>query len=265
MLLNFAMGGAGGGGTMAADSFFPKNGTNYMWEQVMETDWVRVHALDNGGGGGGSGTCNGEVCCAESCGAQCGGTGCGELPGGASNCCTGTIQSSGVSCDDDVNPSNAPCIKTGGGGGGSTLLNNSTFSGSLSGWTTNLVSGSLTWWDYEGGIARADMVSVAANRWDNRIYQDVNVTAGKTYTASVKLRHAGTGSEPVYLVVEKNGSPWTKHIDRTITLTSTTWGTHTGTFTAPVSEQVRVQMMLGHADAGVRIDDFKFCEGTSCN
>ncbi len=37
------------------------------------------------------------VCCAEGCGA-CGGSGCGSLPGGTSNCCTGTILSSGNPC-----------------------------------------------------------------------------------------------------------------------------------------------------------------------
>ena len=38
-----------------------------------------------------------EVCCAEGCGA-CGGSGCGSLPGGTSNCCTGTILSGGDPC-----------------------------------------------------------------------------------------------------------------------------------------------------------------------
>ena len=111
---------------------------------------------------------------------------------------------------------------------------------------------------------KGDLTAAGANRWDSRIYQDLNVTAGQSYTASVRLRHVNTGSETVHLVVEKNGSPYTKHIDKSITLTNSTWGTHTGTFTAPVSEQVRVQVMLGNVNAGVRIDDFKFCEGSSC-
>jgi hypothetical protein len=38
-----------------------------------------------------------DVCCAEPCDA-CGGSGCGSLPGGANNCCTGTILSSGRLC-----------------------------------------------------------------------------------------------------------------------------------------------------------------------
>ncbi|MBN2802347.1 MAG: hypothetical protein JXR91_04560 [Deltaproteobacteria bacterium] len=45
------------------------------------------------------------VCCALSCG-TCGGAGCAQLPGGAENCCAGTIIDNGILCDN----SNAPCI-----------------------------------------------------------------------------------------------------------------------------------------------------------
>lgn len=38
-----------------------------------------------------------SYCCAASCGG-CGGSGCKNLPGGAENCCTGNIKSSGVLC-----------------------------------------------------------------------------------------------------------------------------------------------------------------------
>jgi hypothetical protein len=47
-----------------------------------------------------------EVCCAEVCG-SCGGPGCNMLPGGSSNCCTGTIlQSSRVCASQGVS---SPC------------------------------------------------------------------------------------------------------------------------------------------------------------
>jgi beta-glucanase (GH16 family) len=46
LLLNYAMGGAGGGGSRVADSNFPSNGTNYTAQQRMTIDWVRVSALD---------------------------------------------------------------------------------------------------------------------------------------------------------------------------------------------------------------------------
>lgn len=46
------------------------------------------------------------VCCANSCG-SCGGSGCGSLPGGGGNCCTGAILDSGRWClSGDVS---APC------------------------------------------------------------------------------------------------------------------------------------------------------------
>jgi beta-glucanase (GH16 family) len=115
ILLNLAMGGAGGGSANAADSYFPKNGASYMWEQVMEIDYVRVDKLENsGGGGGGGGTnCAGTICCSNSCvnssGAkQCGGTGCGSLPGGSAACCSSGVTAGNVTCN--ATRSNAPCI-----------------------------------------------------------------------------------------------------------------------------------------------------------
>ena len=59
---------------------------------------------------GGDPTCatgipSGNVCCAASCG-ECGGSGCGSRPGGASNCCSGAIRSSGRLCA-TVGP---PCV-----------------------------------------------------------------------------------------------------------------------------------------------------------
>mmetsp|Transcript_8696 Transcript_8696/g.12916 ORF Transcript_8696/g.12916 Transcript_8696/m.12916 type:complete len:323 (-) Transcript_8696:458-1426(-) len=47
-----------------------------------------------------------EICCASSCG-SCGGSGCADLPGGDSQCCTGAISNSGASCDMSFN---AACV-----------------------------------------------------------------------------------------------------------------------------------------------------------
>jgi len=44
-----------------------------------------------------TGLASGTACCALACG-KCGGPGCGGLPGGSAACCTGTINTSGVSC-----------------------------------------------------------------------------------------------------------------------------------------------------------------------
>eukprot|EP00565_Helicotheca_tamesis_P005063 CAMPEP_0185726972 /NCGR_PEP_ID=MMETSP1171-20130828/2787_1 /TAXON_ID=374046 /ORGANISM="Helicotheca tamensis, Strain CCMP826" /LENGTH=319 /DNA_ID=CAMNT_0028395423 /DNA_START=73 /DNA_END=1032 /DNA_ORIENTATION=+ len=46
-----------------------------------------------------------EVCCANSCG-SCGGSGCGSLPGGGSQCCTGPIIGDNNLCDNV----DAPCM-----------------------------------------------------------------------------------------------------------------------------------------------------------
>lgn len=52
-----------------------------------------------------NGILNGDICCMDTCG-SCGGSGCSSRNGGAEGCCTSTIRSSEVSCDD----SSAPCI-----------------------------------------------------------------------------------------------------------------------------------------------------------
>ena len=51
------------------------------------------------------GILSGKACCAASCG-KCGGTGCSQLPGGASNCCTGSIAAANKSCTKHP----APCV-----------------------------------------------------------------------------------------------------------------------------------------------------------
>lgn len=48
---------------------------------------------------------NGDVCCPLSCG-RCAGTGCGQLDGGADNCCGSKILDSGIFCD----VAGPPCI-----------------------------------------------------------------------------------------------------------------------------------------------------------
>jgi hypothetical protein len=118
---------------------------------------------------------------------------------------------------------------------------------------------------------------VSANRYDKRVYQDIAVTAGKQYELTVSIRHVGAGSEAPAIVVEKNSTPYTKYIDISLDgigtndigltgaanpmpITSTAWRTFTGRFTAPATEQIRVQVMLGLVDAGLRIDDFSLIE-----
>ena len=46
LLLNFAIGGAGGGALTSPDALFPSNGASYTPEQVLEVDYVEVVALD---------------------------------------------------------------------------------------------------------------------------------------------------------------------------------------------------------------------------
>lgn len=66
---------------------------------------------NNGGNGTGNsprGLCSGNVCCTASCG-RCGGSGCNRLPGGAANCCTSVIRSSGRVCTGNIG---APCVRS---------------------------------------------------------------------------------------------------------------------------------------------------------
>ena len=52
---------------------------------------------------------DGSVCCPSSCG-QCGGAGCGDFPGGATQCCYSVITLSGVICQTS---SDTACIVPG--------------------------------------------------------------------------------------------------------------------------------------------------------
>ena len=52
-----------------------------------------------------AGVGDGSICCLKSCG-HCGGNDCGTLPGGASGCCTSTIEKSNRTCSSSVS---APC------------------------------------------------------------------------------------------------------------------------------------------------------------
>jgi Zn-dependent metalloprotease len=149
------------------------------------------------------------------------------------------------------------------GGIGSERLANTTFAASLNGWTTQITApaaGAITWNAYNGGQCYANMTAKGTNRWDSRIYQDIDAKSGKTYTVSVDLRLSAAGSQTVYLVVEKNGTPYTKYIDKTITVTSANFTNFTGQFTAATAEQVRVQVMFGAANGNVRVDNFSMIE-----
>jgi hypothetical protein len=77
------------------------------------------------------------------------------------------------------------------------------------------------------------------------------IKVGTTCTFSVDLRLAAAGSATAYLVVEKITTLYTKHHDRTITLSSAAWNAYTGTFIASASEKVRVQLMMEAAEASI--------------
>jgi predicted acyltransferase (DUF342 family) len=142
-------------------------------------------------------------------------------------------------------------------------LTNTTFTTNLNGWTTQVAApacGTITWNAYNGGQVYCNMTAKGTNRWDSRIYQNVNVTTGKTYEVSADLRLSAAGNQTVYLVIEKNSAPNTKYVDRTIALTSATFATYTGQYTATASEQILVQVMLGATNGNVRVDNFSLIE-----
>jgi YbbR domain-containing protein len=121
------------------------------------------------------------------------------------------------------------------------------------------------------------MTALATNRYDARYYQDLNAVAGKTYKVTITLRHVGTGSVTPDIVVEKNATPYTKYVDISLNgvgtddvgltsaanpaaITNTTWRTFTGQYTATASEQIRVSLMLGKVNQGVRVGTFSMTE-----
>lgn len=94
----------------ADSSWSPSKRTYALFDNVVVMDTAaRDPAPDfcRDGTLGASGT----ICCGSSCNGKCGGDGCGGLPGGSAQCCTGTIKKSGKMCQsgDDV-----ACIMPGG-------------------------------------------------------------------------------------------------------------------------------------------------------
>lgn len=69
-----------------------------------------------------NGLIGGGVCCSTTCG-HCGGTTCGDEPGGAEHCCSGTIGRTNLSCNDHV----APCVLGGGAGVTSKIISHASF------------------------------------------------------------------------------------------------------------------------------------------
>jgi hypothetical protein len=88
----------------------------YLFSQLVanHSRWLSTHVSGAGMLPGpspssdplcGHGLRQGAICCARRCG-KCGGPGCNEQPGGAADCCAGTIQTANLSCTDHV----APCM-----------------------------------------------------------------------------------------------------------------------------------------------------------
>lgn len=77
-----------------------------IWELLMAWSGEgRLAGFETDMGGGCIGILEQNICCPLSCG-RCGGERCAERPGGESQCCTQTIQSSAPTCD----VSFAPCV-----------------------------------------------------------------------------------------------------------------------------------------------------------
>ena len=87
----------------------PSKTTHIYWDNFVVNEGLRVtgeQATECEIFLGGIFSPSKDACCNNICG-SCGGSGCGNLPGGGSQCCTGTITKNDVSCD---SVSGAPCI-----------------------------------------------------------------------------------------------------------------------------------------------------------
>jgi hypothetical protein len=136
------------------------------------------------------------------------------------------------------------------------LLTNGDFSNDNDSWITQITPPAIGSVDYTTGVATVNISKIGAFNWHVQFYQLIAVTAGTVYTYSFsakKFNLAGTRS--ITFVVETNGEPYTKDIERSVTINDT-YQTFTGSFTASSSRSVRIEIQAGLNDLDFEADNF---------
>ncbi|MDB5049861.1 MAG: hypothetical protein JWO30_2932 [Fibrobacteres bacterium] len=104
-------------------------------------------------------------------------------------------------------------------GGSANLLANGDFSNGIVSWQTIFTAPATGTIANEAGSARMTITNAGANPWDIQIYQPTPLTQAKVYTLDFDIKSEAT-PKSFEVVVEHNGSPWTKYFDQVYSVTA---------------------------------------------
>jgi hypothetical protein len=117
------------------------------------------------------------------------------------------------------------------------LLQNGDFSNGITGWNTYFAAPATGTIANESGSARITITNAGVNEYDIQLWQASPLTAGKAYTLDFDVKAEATPKN-FKIVVEHNGTPWTKYVEqaKTITAAANTYQHYTVTWTQGVDD-----------------------------
>ncbi|MDB5051101.1 MAG: hypothetical protein JWO30_4172 [Fibrobacteres bacterium] len=121
--------------------------------------------------------------------------------------------------------------------GAANLLQNGDFANGIVSWNPYFASPATGTMANEAGSARITITNAGVNEFDIQLWQGVALTAGKAYTLDFDVKAEATPKN-FKIVVEHNGSPWTKYVEqaKTITVAANTYQHYTVTWTQGVDD-----------------------------
>ncbi len=93
------------------------------------------------------------------------------------------------------------------------LISNGDFANGLNSWSAYWASANLGYAINDAQSAKMVISSAGSNPFDIQLFQVVGLAASRTYTLTFTMKSEGR-NKPFKMVVEHNGDPWTKYVER---------------------------------------------------
>jgi hypothetical protein len=122
------------------------------------------------------------------------------------------------------------------------LLANGDFSNGLTSWNPVWLSPAAGSTVIDAGSVKQVISATGVNIWDIQFFQDVALTAGKTYTLTFDLKSEVTAKN-FKIIIEHDGDPWTKYKEQVLQFTQA----------ANTTQKFTVSWTQSASDAGVKI------------
>jgi hypothetical protein len=98
------------------------------------------------------------------------------------------------------------------------LLTNGDFSNGRIAWLAQLTAPATGAITFTTGTAKFAINTAGTINWHVQLYQTVPVTAGQLFTYSFSAKKSSAGTRTINFVVESDATPYTKDLDRQITI-----------------------------------------------